>query len=116
MNYKKFVRVVLSLMVVAVVAVSVVTQKQAESAEPEGFKITIKGKIDYKQSMGGYFVRGEEPVEGYFIMNENPKILEELFKSGKTLSIEGRIVKGAEYLFIEKIDGKQYAGKKAASQ
>jgi len=44
-------------------------------------------------------------------MNQNLKVLEPLFKSGKTVTIEGRIVRGAEYLFIEKIDGQPYTGK-----
>ena len=111
MNYKRFVRVVLSLMVVAVVAVSVVTQKQAESAEPEGFKITIKGKIDYMKNLGGYFVLGDVPAREYFIENQDLKLLEALYKSGKIVTIEGRIVRGAEYLFIDKIDGQPYRGK-----
>ncbi len=44
-------------------------------------------------------------------MNENLKVLEALYKSGKIVTIEGRIVRGAEYLFIDKIDGKKYLGK-----
>lgn len=46
-----------------------------------------------------------------FIVNKDPQVLEELLKSGKAVMIEGRIVRGAEYLFIEKIDGQPYVGK-----
>ena len=75
--------------------------------------MTVKGKIDYMERLGGYFVRSLEPGGEFFIMNQDPKLLDELTKSGKTLTIEGRInlALGAEYMFIEKIDGKKYQGK-----
>lgn len=110
MKRKRLIRIILSLSIVAMAACSSLTQKPAESAKPGGSPITIKGKIDYMKALGGYFVHGEEPGGEFFIMNENPKVLEGLFKSGKTVIIEGRIVRGAEYLFIEKIDGNTYRG------
>ena len=75
--------------------------------------MTVKGKIDYMDRLGGYFVRSLEPGGEFFITNQDPKTLEGLFRSGKTLTIEGRInlALGAEYLFIEKIDGQPYRGK-----
>lgn len=71
----------------------------------------MKGKIDYMENLGGYFVRGEEPPEEYFIVNQDPKLLEELMKSRKTVTIEGHSTIGADHLFIEKIDGQPYAAK-----
>ncbi len=82
----------------------------AATAAPEGSQITVIGKIDYMKNLGGYFIMGEKPAREYIIMNDNPKVLEGLFKSGKIVTIEGRIVRGAEYLFIEKIDGTAYRG------
>ncbi len=103
--------IVLSLSVVALISCSSFCQKSSETTKPEGSPITIKGKIEFMKNLGGYFVHGEEPGREFFIMNTNPKILEELYKGGKTVTIEGRIVRGAEYLFIEKIDGQPYTGK-----
>lgn len=111
MNYKKLIGIVLSLSVVAIVACSGIAQKPAETTTQGGSPITVKGKIEYMERLGGYFVHGFEPGGELFIVNQDPKLLGELMKSGKTLTIEGRIVRGAEYLFIEKIEGKPYAGK-----
>jgi len=98
-------------LVVTTFACSGLGQKPAESTKPEGSPITVKGKIDFMKNLGGYFVLGDVPAREYIIMNENLKVLEELFKSGKIVTIEGRIVRGAEYLFIDKIDGQPYTGK-----
>ena len=111
MNYRRLIRIILSLLFIIMVACSTVGQKPAEPTKPEGIPITIKGKIDYMKNLGGYFVLGDVPAREYIIMNENLKVLEELYKSGKIVTIEGRIVRGAEYLFIEKIDGQPYRGK-----
>jgi hypothetical protein len=116
MNIKKLTRIILVLAVVTLFATLACAQRPAQSPgtgamKVEGTKVTIKGKIDYNKSLGGYFVMGEDPAREYFIMNDNPTVLGGLHKSGKTLTIEGRIVKGAEYLLIDKIDGKAYKGK-----
>ncbi len=111
MNHKRLIRIILSLLVITMVACSTVGQKPAETTKPEGSPITVKGKIEYMERLGGYFVHGLEPGGELFIVNQDPKVLGDLMKSGKTLTIEGRIIRGAEYLFIEKIDGKPYTGK-----
>ncbi len=103
--------IILCLSVIVVVACSGVSQKPNESAKPEGSSITVKGKIEYMDRLGGYFVHGFEPGGELFIVNQDPRILGDLMKRGKTLTIEGRIVRGAEYLFIERIDGQPYSGK-----
>ncbi len=111
MNNRRLLGIALSLLVLLAFACSTSAQKTTTSAQPEGPPITVKGKIDYMTNLGGYFVRGVEPGGEFFIVNKDPKVLGELQKSGKTLTIEGRIARGAEYLFIEKIDGKPYTGK-----
>ncbi len=111
MTYRRLIWIILGLSFVTMVACSGLTQKPAETTKPEGTPITVKGKIDFNKNLGGYFIMGDVPAREYVIMNENPKVLEELFKGGKTVTIEGRIVRGAEYLFIEKIDGQPYTGK-----
>ena len=77
-------------------------------------KITVKGKVNYQKGLGGFFINGEDPFGEFMIVNPNPGLLEELKKEGKTILIEGHLTMGADYLFIEKIDGKPYPGKKGA--
>jgi hypothetical protein len=77
----------------------------------EGTKVTVKGKIGYMKSVSAYVIHGEAPPDELFIVNPDPKILETLMKSGKTVTIEGHYTIGADHLFIEKIDGKAYQGK-----
>ena len=84
----------------------------AASVTPEGPTFTVKGKIDYWKNINDYVIIGEEPPRTYFIVNQEPKILEELSKSKKTITIEGRRTTGADNIFIEKIDGQAYQGKK----
>ena len=110
MNAKKVMGIVLSLSVFALVACSSFGQTPAETTKPEGSPITVKGKIDFMKNLDGYFILGDVPAREYIIMNENLTVLEELFASGKTVTIEGRMDRGADYLFIEKIDGKEYLG------
>ena len=84
---------------------------QRELQTLQGTKVTVKGKVHYMKSLGGHFVMGEDPPGEYMIVNKDPKLLEELMKSGKTVIIDGHYTIGADYLFIEKIDGKAYQGK-----
>jgi len=44
------------------------------------------------------------------VVNPNPKFLGQLSKSGKIVTIQGRMEGGADLLFIEKVDGKPYRG------
>ena len=106
--------IVLSLLVTAIAANIGFAQGQAQDTKKEEFKITIQGKIGHMEQLGGYFVLGVEPGGEWMILNQDPKVLEQLMKSQKTLTIEGRL-RAPEYLTIEKIDGKPYTGK-AASQ
>lgn len=76
-------------------------------------KITIKGKIAYMKALGGYMVQGEVPRNEFIIVNQNPDVLRKLAESEKNVTIEGRLTRGADFLFIEKIDDKPYCGEKA---
>jgi hypothetical protein len=109
MDHKRLIRIILSLSIVTMVACSGLSQKPAETTKPEGSKIIVKGKI--VQSMSRYFVAAESPPGEFIIVNEDTKLLDELLKSGRTVTIEGREAMGADSLFIEKIDGKPYTGK-----
>ncbi len=111
MNYKRLIGIILTLIIATVVSCSSITQKPVETAKPEGVPITVKGKLGYMKALGGYFVRSEIPAGEFIIVNHDDKLLEDLFKSGKEVTIEGRFPMGAEHLFIEKIDGQPYTGK-----
>ena len=74
---------------------------------------TRKVMIDYMERLGGYFIRGVEPTETLFIVNQNPAVLKKLKESGKVVTIQGHTTEaGADYFFIEKIDGKKYSAPK----
>ena len=76
-------------------------------AAAPGLKITVMGKIVKDESMGGYYIQGQKPPEVFRILNQNPKVLENYVKSGKSVNIEAQVVMG-DNLAIEKIEGKKY--------
>jgi hypothetical protein len=79
-------------------------EKQPASAV-QTMKLTITGKI--AKSEQGYIIQGQKPPELFTILNSNPKVLDELVKSGKTVTIAAVSVMG-DNINIEKIDGKPY--------
>jgi hypothetical protein len=85
------------------------TGQTSERAKPAAQmqKLTVVGKIAQEQAMGGYYIQGEKPPEVYRIVNQNPKVLDNYVKSGKSVTIEAGVVMG-DNLSIEKIDGKKY--------
>ena len=101
--------IVLVLTVVSSFALAGCIQRQVQTLE--GTKVTVKGKIAYMKNMGGHYVEGEDPPGAFFIVNPDMALLETLFKSAKTVTIEGHYTMGADHLFIEKIDGNIYRGK-----
>ena len=78
-----------------------------------GQPVVVKGKVAFMKNLGGYIVNGEEPFGEFMIVNQNAQRLGALLKDGKTITIEGKL-RGAEFLFIDKIDGKPYSGKTAS--
>jgi len=68
-------------------------------------KLTITGKIAKAEQ--GYIIQGQKPPELFTILNPNPRVLDRLVKSGKTITIEAVSVMG-DNVNIEKIDGKKY--------
>jgi hypothetical protein len=79
----------------------------------KGQPVVVKDKIAFMQNLGGYIVSGEDPFGEFMIVNQDAQWLGTLLKNGKKVTIEGRL-NGAEFLFIEKIDGKPYRGKAAS--
>jgi hypothetical protein len=116
MNNKRGIWIIISLLALSLIASIGCTQKSVQvqgsaSAIPEGPTFTVKGKIDYWKNINDYVIIGEEPPRTYYIVNQDPKIMEELSKSKKTIIIEGRRTMGADNIFIEKINGQTYRGK-----
>ncbi len=109
MKKHRLVGIILALTLGVSLAFAGCAQRQVQTLE--GTKVTVKGKIGYMKSVSTYVIQGEAPPDELFIVNQNPKLLEELMKSGKTVIIDGHYTIGADHLFIEKIDGKAYQGK-----
>ena len=78
----------------------------------EGPAITAKGTI--KHLGGQFYLVSPENNDSFLIMEADAKLLGDLAKSGRTVTIQGRLPIGADALFIEKIDGKPYPGGKGA--
>jgi hypothetical protein len=114
---KKYVlSLILILSVIGTVAGFAVAQKQttdqgAMTPADQGQPVTVKGKIAYTKALGGYYVKGEDPAGEFMIVNQDAKLLDGLFKSGKNVTINGRL-RGADFLTIEKIDGMKYGALK----
>ncbi len=81
-------------------------------AKKEGPAITAKGTI--KHLGGQFFLSSPEVKDSLLIMNPDAKLLDDLAKSGRTVTIQGRLPMGADALFIDKIDGKPFPGGKGA--
>jgi hypothetical protein len=115
MKKRRIQAVVLPLLFLTLVIGYFFAQAQAEAATSSAkmAKESVKGFIDFNERLGGYFIRGQEPGGEFFITNPNPAVLKKLKESGDSLNIEGHTIdKGAEYFFIEKINGKKYSGAK----
>ena len=82
--------------------------QQLDKNKAEMLKISIEGKISYVQRTGHYMATTESPYEEYFIVNPDVKTLDKLIKDGKQVKIDGHLTVGADQLFVEKINGKQY--------
>ena len=76
-----------------------------------GMPVVAQGKIAFMERLGGYYVLVNSPPNEMMIVNQDTVQLDALFKSGKKVNIEGRIVIGADYLIIDQIDGKPYTVK-----
>ncbi len=80
-------------------------------AKEEAPRLTLKGRITYEKKMEAYMVTGVEPPhEHYFILNANPAVLDPLVQKEAAVSIEGVLPQGAEFIRIEKLNGKPYSG------
>lgn len=81
------------------------TAEKQPAPAPQSMKMMITGRIAKVEQ--GYVIQGQKPLELFTILNANPKVLDKLVKSGKTVTIEAVSVVG-DNVNIRKIDGKDY--------
>jgi hypothetical protein len=103
---KQLLKIGLSLFAIVIFISMGLAQQRPIDGEP----VILTGKIGHMDRIGSYYVKGETPPAMVIIVNQDPKLLEELRASGKTVTVEGRLTLGADLLFVEKIDGKPYMG------
>lgn len=70
-------------------------------------QMKITGEI--AKGANAYIIRGKVPAEIFTILNPDPKVLDELVKTGKIVKLEVRIVSG-DNVEIKTIDGQEYVG------
>ncbi len=99
----------LCMLIAATAAGSCFAQDAAKEARPAPNVITIQGRIEYMDMLGGYYVHGVRPGGEWIILNKNPEVLKTYMESKKVLTIEG-IRPMPERITILKIDGKDNAG------
>ncbi|HET6491120.1 MAG TPA: hypothetical protein VFG28_15295 [Syntrophales bacterium] len=111
----KTIRTLLVLVILLFVMITVGTCFAQVQEQPmkEPRVITLQGKIEFMDQLGGYYVHGVKPGGEWMILNQNPEILKKYMESKKTLTIEGTL-KGTERITIMKIDGKAYVAEKPA--
>jgi len=71
---------------------------------PKGLQVTLQARVKNLKAGGGYYLQGVTEV--YKIANKNPEVLEPLFKSGETVTIEA--LASGDLLTIQTINGKKY--------
>lgn len=98
MKRRNLMRIVLVLAAISFFALAGCAQRQVQTLE--GSKVTVKGKIAYMKNLGGPYVEGDDPPGAFLIVNPDMVLLESLLKSGKTVTIEGHYIIGADHLFI----------------
>ena len=103
------------LLVIALTSAGALAQAAPQGKDPvvkpppRGLQVTLPVQVKNLKVMGGYYLQG--PVEVYKIANPNPEVLEPLFKSGETVTIEASA--SGDLLTIQTLNGKKYEGKPA---
>jgi hypothetical protein len=88
------------------------TQQEAAVSQQPRNAISFMGKVVDSKQYGGYIILRQKPHEEYRVTNVNEPVLSELANKGEPVQIEGHLVRGAFFLAIDKINGKEYTGGK----
>jgi hypothetical protein len=113
MNHKKMLCVIIvGLLVGLMTANTGYSQAKldlpAVTAQHQPVKITMSGNIIKDKVSGGYIALRKKPHEEYKILNVKGNILKEFADKGELVTIDGSLPRGAYFLVIEKINGKDY--------
>jgi hypothetical protein len=87
-------------------------QKETALAKQPPNTISFMGKVIDSKQYGGYIIIRQKPHEEYRVINVNAPVLSEIAKKGEPVQIEGHLVRGAFFLNIDKINGKEYTSEK----
>jgi hypothetical protein len=77
-------------------------------AQPKITQVTMSAKVIADKVSGGYIAIRNKPHEEYKITNVKDDVLKDLANKGELVTIEGNLPRGAYFLVIEKINGKEY--------
>jgi hypothetical protein len=107
MNTRKF---LMSLAVICLVSFMLghLGFAQTRAEQPKGPPVTMTAKIIPDTVSGGYKLIRVKPHEEHKVQNVNDAILKDLAAKGEPVKIEGKYVRGAYMVFIEKINGEPY--------
>jgi hypothetical protein len=83
---------------------------QPDSTKGSASGVTVQGKFVYLDRIASYMLKGERPMGEWIVVNPDPAVMDELVKSGKSVTVEGYLSGGADRLRIERIDGKPSPG------
>ena len=113
MKHKKMVCVIIVGLLVGIMIVNIgFSQTKPDQAKGQVQRkvpvITTSVKIIKDKTSGGYVALRQKPVEEYRILNVKEEILSDLAKKGEPVTIVGRFPRGAYFLVIDKINGKDY--------
>ena len=107
MRKKNLLQIVLFVFCITLCISACNTQQPTEKKDASS-SFTFTGTIRFMERTNSYLAVSDVPPGEYIIVNQEPQILGELAKSGKTIKVEGYTTVGADQLFIEKIDDKKY--------
>jgi hypothetical protein len=80
--------------------------------------LTLVARIGYNRNLGGYYIRNNRRY-GFghkVILNQNYRVLGRLAKSGRYVTINGKVSPlefRAGHVYIDSIDGRPYRGRNA---
>ncbi len=113
MNHKKMLWVIIVGLLVGLMTVNIgfsqtKPDQTAGKVQRQVPVVTMIAKITRDKTSGGYIAFRQKPHEEYKITNVKEEILSGFAKKGETVTIEGRLPRGAYFLVIDKINGKEY--------
>lgn len=80
----------------------------AAQEQVKGPPVSMTAKIIPDKVSGGYQLIRIKPHEEYKVVNVNDQILNDLAEKSAPVKIDGRFVRGAYLVFIDKINGQDY--------